>query len=112
MGKATPQTREDVRPLLLLGAGASAPFGIPTMEGFLKDSWKEIDEASMAGSIACRRSLELFEKIDLEEVMYVLEGILRTQARRSPRLAVPRQGEIQDSPSTGDSLAGPDQASG
>lgn len=75
MGKAIPKTLDSVRPLLLLGAGASTPFGIPTMESFLKDSWKKIDEESIAGSIACRRSLDLFEKIDLEEVMFVLEAL-------------------------------------
>lgn len=79
----------EVQPLLLLGAGASQPFGIPTMNAFLEDSWRDIDDETIAGCLAVRRSLDVTTSavVDLEEVMYLLEDLASME--REDALAAP-----------------------
>lgn len=68
--------RSRYRPLLLLGAGASAPFGVPTMVDFLESEWGRWDHDFVAASLAIRRSRELHDdQIDLEEVMFLLDKL-------------------------------------
>lgn len=62
-------------PLLVLGAGASSAFGVPTMADFLEEEWRALDGSTAAASVAVRRSLELHEVVDLEEVMYMLDTL-------------------------------------
>lgn len=65
-----------VMPMIVLGAGASKAFGVPTMPEFLEDVWREMDGRSTAAAIAVRRSLEVTpDVVDLEEVMYLLDAL-------------------------------------
>jgi hypothetical protein len=65
--------------LLLLGAGASRPFGVPTMPEFLPEPrWRRLDEG-VAGALAVRRSLELYDVVDLEEVLFLLERLAQME---------------------------------
>ena len=78
------QQRRKCAPLLILGAGASKTFGVPTMPEFISDSdWRTMDQRTTAAALAVRRSLELSKLVDLEEVMYLLEK-LATMEREDP----------------------------
>jgi hypothetical protein len=57
--------------LLFLGAGASCPFGIPTMSGFLKLFDEEIGDSSLYREI--RKTFG--DECDLEVVMTVIEDL-------------------------------------
>ncbi len=75
-------------PLLLLGAGASKAFGVPTMPEFLTEQdWRQMDARNTAGALAVRRSLELTKLVDLEELMYLLEKLASME--RGDAIAAP-----------------------
>src|SRR6266568_55846 len=65
--------------LFLLGAGASRAFGVPTMPEFLPEArWRKLDEG-VAGALAVRRSLELYNVVDLEEVLFLIERLAQME---------------------------------
>jgi len=60
--------------LLFLGAGASSPFGIPTMSGFIKLFDKEVGDSPLYQAIKVA-----FEKeCDLEVLMTVVEDLSKS----------------------------------
>lgn len=62
--------------LLFLGAGASSPFGIPTMSGFIKLFDKEVGDSPLYQAIKVA-----FEKeCDLEVLMTVVEDLSKSQS--------------------------------
>ncbi len=83
----TEPTQAPKAPMLLLGAGASRAFGIPTMPEFLSETWRDLDQRSVAAALAVRRSLELHELVDFEEVMFLLEEL--AAMRREDAIAAP-----------------------
>lgn len=80
--------------LFFLGAGASAPFGIPTMkqfvidfERFLADNGTE-DEKNLYNRIKNALSKQLKREIDLEDIFTVIDGYIGFNYERLGLLAV------------------------
>jgi len=87
---------EKVKPLILLGAGASKPFGIPTMPEFLdagndpeySEKWRDLlNGRGLPAGVAVRRSLHFIRQeyeedfVDLEEVMFLLDQFAEMNKR-------------------------------
>jgi hypothetical protein len=60
--------------LLFLGAGASAPFGVPTMLGFVKALDKEVGDSLLYKDL----KVALGEDCDLEALMTVIEDLSKS----------------------------------
>lgn len=82
------------RTVLFFGAGASEPFGIPTMKQFvtdferiLNDSGTE-DEREMYDNIKGNLEEQLHRQIDLEAVFTVIDGIINYSPKRLSLLSL------------------------
>lgn len=69
--------------VFFFGAGASAPFGIPTMEQFVVDFEKFLDENAnkkerdLYSDIKKTLETQIHRKVDLEAIFTVIDGIIR-----------------------------------
>src|SRR5207245_9017097 len=77
--------------MLFLGAGASKPFGIPTMKEFTEEIPKALrdDEAKEINDILLRLKGHGYPEADMESVMNVLpvrEDLTRARRSIGPRL--------------------------
>jgi hypothetical protein len=62
--------------VFLLGAGASAPLGLPTTRGFLKDFEPETEEQEALFHQICQLFSASPETIDIEAIFYSLENLI------------------------------------
>lgn len=68
--------------LLFFGAGASAPFGIPTMQGMVKDFEQELQKSGSSEKLTLYRDVRSFltntlsRTVDLEAVFTIIDSIV------------------------------------
>lgn len=74
--------------LFFFGAGASAPFGIPTMKQFVSDFETSLEvnateeEKSLYGKIKATLEKQLGRSIDLEDIFTVIDGLMNFSIER------------------------------
>jgi hypothetical protein len=87
--------------LFFFGAGASAPFGIPTMKQFVLDFEEELKqkgtnkEQTMYAQIKSSLEERLHDSVDLEGVFTVIDGIINCCTERLGLLSIYLASEIR-----------------